>query len=163
MEGLFSCLRMDGKFCQIFVAIAHSHWRMQVKSDLYETVCMINGKTRVIHVFIYYYNYVCPTTTVVLSTLRDTVSDISFFIYTFIYIYTCTQSWRVGGFLNVQMLAWPAGHLGSMELKSEKINWRVKVFLFCASVQIYDWISILQYTLPMGYLIEWLKIIFIVL
>ena len=37
------------------------------------------------------------------------------------------------------------------ELKSEKINWRVNVFLFCACVQIYEF---QYYTLPVGYLIE---------
>ena len=37
------------------------------------------------------------------------------------------------------------------ELKSENVNWRVKVFLFCAFVQIYEF---QYYTLPVGYLIE---------
>ena len=54
---------------------------MQVQADLYETVCTTNGKTRVIRVFTYYYYYNRPTTAVVLSTLWDTVSGISLFIY----------------------------------------------------------------------------------
>ena len=33
----------------------------------------------------------------------------------------------------------------STELKNEKINWRVKLFLFCACVQIYEF---QYYTLP---------------
>ena len=32
----------------------------------------------------------------------------------------------------------PRMRRGVTELKSEKINWRVKVFLFCACVQIYE-------------------------
>ena len=32
----------------------------------------------------------------------------------------------------------PRMRRGVTELKSEKINWKVKVFLFCACVQIYD-------------------------
>ena len=45
----------------------------------------------------------------------------------------------------------PRMRRGVTELKSEKINWRVKVFLFCACVQIYEF---QYYTLPVGYLIE---------
>ena len=37
------------------------------------------------------------------------------------------------------------------KLKSEKINWRVKAFLFYACVQIYEF---QYYTLPVEYLIE---------
>ena len=41
----------------------------------------------------------------------------------------------------------PRMRRGVTELKSEKINWRVKVFLFC--VQIYEF---QYYTVPVGYL-----------
>ena len=40
---------------------------------------------------------------------------------------------------------------GVTELKSEEIRWRVKVFLFCACVQIYEF---QYYTLNVGYLKE---------
>ena len=45
----------------------------------------------------------------------------------------------------------PRMRRGVTELRSEKINWRVKVFLFCACVQIYEFQC---YTLPVGFLIE---------
>ena len=46
----------------------------------------------------------------------------------------------------------PRMRQGVTELKSEEINWRVKVFLLCACVQIYEF---QYYTLPVaGYLIE---------
>ena len=45
----------------------------------------------------------------------------------------------------------PRMRRGATGMKSEKINWRVKVFLFCACVQIYEF---QYYTLPVGYLIE---------
>ena len=45
----------------------------------------------------------------------------------------------------------PRMRQGVTELKKEKMNWRVKVFLFCACVQIYEF---QHYTLPVGYLIE---------
>ena len=54
----------------------------------------------------------------------------------------------------------PRMRRGVAELKSEKINWRVNAFLLCACVQIYEF---QYYTLPVGYLIELLKIIFIFL
>ena len=48
-------------------------------------------------------------------------------------------------------VVYPRMRSGATELKSEKINWRVKVFLFCTCLQIYEF----QYcTLPVGYLIE---------
>ena len=45
----------------------------------------------------------------------------------------------------------PCMRQGVTELKTEKINWRVKVFLFCACVQTYEF---QYYKLPVGYLIE---------
>ena len=47
----------------------------------------------------------------------------------------------------------PRMRRGVTELKNEKINWRVKMFLFCACVQIYEF-QYYMYTLPVGYLIE---------
>ena len=45
----------------------------------------------------------------------------------------------------------PRMRRGVTEFKSEKINWRVKAFLCCACVQIYEF---QYYMLPMGYLVE---------
>ena len=48
-------------------------------------------------------------------------------------------------------LANPRMRRGITELKSEKINLRVKAFLFCPCVQISEF---QYYMLPVGYLIE---------
>ena len=45
----------------------------------------------------------------------------------------------------------PRMRRGVIGMENEKINWRVKVFLFCACVQIYEF---QYYTLPVEYLIE---------